>query len=80
MVDVPVRDRLIVLAMQHASKGSPASKGIKVGDILRTPSGERIKVHTFNISAIKAILGAGQPPAPARKFSPCPPPPPRRLG
>ena len=66
--------------MQHASKGSPASKGIKVGDILRTPSGERIKVHTFNISAIKAILGAGQPPAPARPFGECPPPPRRRLG
>ena len=66
--------------MQHASKGSPASKGIKVGDILRTPEGNRIKVHKMNLAAVTALLGAGQAPAPARKFSECPPPPPRRLG
>ena len=70
---------MIVLAMQNASKGSPASKGIKVGDFLATPEGYRIKVTKSNLTAIKALLGASvRPTAPVvwgREVWPCPPPP-----
>ncbi len=40
---------MIVFAMQHAQNGSPSATGIKVGDSIRTPSGQMVKVTALNL-------------------------------
>lgn len=58
----------MVSVMQHASNGSPAAKGIRIGDKVRTPNGLLLTVTSFNLAVLTRAVESGWP---------TPPPPPR---